>query len=598
MRYVIIFLLFSPVLFTQTTVEKSQNNWLLKVDGKPFEVKGVTFGYDKDTANYDSYFKELKTLGVNTIRTWGTGENTPKLLDAANTNNIKVMLGIWMRHGRPGMEDDDSFNYLEDTEGMKVMYDNAIKVVESYKEHPAILTWGIGNEVYLNMSTDAEKLAYPKLLERICRKIKELDPNHPITSVEAWTFGMDWWEEYVPSIDIYGLNSYGIGVNFLQDELDKRNIDKPYIITEFGVTGEWDIKNEKLGIKIEPNDSEKYNAINKGYKDWITNKPSCLGVYVFHYSDSNEFVSPWLLTHVNGYKRPQYWAIREAFTGKKPDNSVPVVNSFVLTEYKVKSDTWLPISLKVNDKENDNLELNFYYNHRKGSRNRRNAINKLNHRGSLTDGFEIELPKVHGATKIYAYVNDSYGNLGIASDVIEIADKEAQKIKYLVPKAQLPFYIYKDGNDLPYTPSGYMGNYKDMTVTLNQTQEVHSGDKALEISYTSKGDWYGLAFMNPANDWGNILGGYDINNAKTLSFWAKADFGGLNVTFGFGLIDKDKPYPDTAKKSIDVKLTSEWKKYTIKLKRSDMSCIRTGFTLFSGGNGYPHKIYIDDIVFE
>ena len=118
------------------------------VDGKPFEVKGVTFGYDKDVEHYDRYFKDLNFLGVNTIRTWATGKNTLKLLDAAHANGIKIMVGIWMRHGRPGMEDDDSFNYLEDKEGMKDMYNGAIETVEKYKNHPAVLTWGVGNEVY------------------------------------------------------------------------------------------------------------------------------------------------------------------------------------------------------------------------------------------------------------------------------------------------------------------------------------------------------------------------------------------------------------------------------------------------------------------
>lgn len=73
-----------------------------------------------------------------------------------------------MRHGKPGMEDYDRFNYLKDSKGKEAMYDNVIKVVNEFKNHPAVLTWGVGNEVYLNMSTDEEKLAYSNLLERIC----------------------------------------------------------------------------------------------------------------------------------------------------------------------------------------------------------------------------------------------------------------------------------------------------------------------------------------------------------------------------------------------------------------------------------------------
>ncbi len=202
-------------LKAQTTIKKTNNNWTLVVDGEPFEVKGATFGYGDNVENYDRYFKDLKFLGVNTIRLWATNKNTNKLLDVAQIYVIKVMVGTWMRHGHPGMEDDDSFNYLEDKEGMKAMYNSAIETVEKYKNHPAVLTWGVGNEVYLNMATDEEKEAYSIFLEKICSKIKTLDPNHPITSVEAWTFGSDWWQKLVPSIDIYGLNSYGPGAGYL-----------------------------------------------------------------------------------------------------------------------------------------------------------------------------------------------------------------------------------------------------------------------------------------------------------------------------------------------------------------------------------------------
>jgi len=598
MRILFFIVFISPFAFSQTTVEKENNHWVLKVNGEPFDVKGATFGYDKDVGNYDNYFKELKFLGVNTIRTWATGKNTPQLLDAAQRHDIKVMVGIWMRHGRPGMEDDDHFDYLTDTEGMQAMYANAIETVERYKNHPAVLTWGIGNEVYLNMGTDDEKLAYSKLLERICSEIKKIDSDHPIASVEAWTFGLQWWEDHVPSLDIYGLNSYGPGAGFLQEELDKRDIDKPYVITEFGVTGEWDAQADKNGVKIEPSDNEKYDAIVKGYEEWISNKPSCLGVYVFHYNSSSDFISHWLYTHVDGLKRPQYWAIRKAFTGHSADNEVPQIDIFSLPDSKYNSSTWVPVDLKVSDAENEALNISFHYNQREGSRKRRDQINPLNYRGSIKEGFEIELPKEHGVIKVYAYAKDTFGNLGIASTSIQVEDDDAKKIKFKVPKARLPFYIYKDNEDLPYLPSAYMGNYKALNIDLAQNKEVHSGNTAIKITYSEESGWYGIGFVDPANDWGDILGGYNISGAKTFSFWAKSKFSGVVVKLGFGLIDSDKPFPDSAKKSEEITLTSEWKKYSIKVKREDLSCIRSGLVMFASSYGYPQTIYIDDVVFE
>ncbi len=582
----------------QTTVIKTANRWELLVDNKPFEVKGVTFGCDNDVQNYSTYFKDLQFLGVNTIRLWGTNENTQQLLDAAQTYGIKIMMGIWMRHGRPGMEDDDSFNYLEDKEGIEDMYNSALKTVEKYYKHPAVLTWAVGNEVYLNIATDAEKEAYSKVLERVCSSIKKIDANHPITSVEAWTFGLDWWQKWVPSIDIYGLNSYGAGANYLAPEMEKRGIDKPYIVTEFGVTGEWDIKAKKNGIEIEPSDSEKYDAIAKGYPDWIKNKPACLGVYVFHYFNGNDFGSPWFMTHHEGKFRPQYWAIREAYTGQKPSNHVPVIETFEVPDTAMKSDTWVPISLKVFDIEKDDLTISFFYNQRTGSRKRRSQINKLNFRGSLTNGFEIQLPKENGAIKIYVNVTDSYNNVGIASNSIVVLDQIIKNKKNSGAKTVLPFYVYQDGLDNPYNPTGFMGNYKAISVDLHGKEEVQSGTSSIKISYKDDHDWYGVGFVDPKNDWGDKEGGFEIIGAKRFSFWAKASTNTVIANIGFGLIGVDKPFPDSSKKAIEIKLTTKWEKYTINLKKLDLSCIRSGLVLFSSGNGAPHDIYLDNVVFE
>jgi len=466
--------------YAQTTIDKINGNWELLVDGKPYEVKGVTFGYDSDIDNYDAHFKDLKFLGVNTIRTWATDNNTNKLLDAAHENGMKVMVGIWMRHGRPGMEDDDSFNYLENTKGKEAMYINALNIVDAYKNHPAVLTWGIGNEVYLNTATDEEKIAYSQLLERICSTIKKKDPSHPITSVEAWTFGLDWWQKYVPSLDIYGLNSYGPGANLLANELDKKGVDKPYILTEFGATGEWDIKQEINGVKAEPSDNQKYDAIANGYKNWIQNKPANLGVFVFHYANGSDFIAPWLFTHYKNMTRPQYWAIREAYTGNKPINAVPEIKTLELPDSKFKSGTWIPVQLDVLDLENDILNVSFSYNQRTGSRIRRDQIHTLEYRGEIKNGFEIQLPKEDGAIKVYAIVKDTYNNVGIASTGIIVMDDTAKNRKYLVPKVSLPFYVYKDGEDDPYSASAYMGNYKVMTVDTKFKGDVYSGKASLK----------------------------------------------------------------------------------------------------------------------
>ena len=111
-------------------------------------------------------------MGANTIRTWGCGSNTLSLLDSAQKNGLKVMLGLWLRHGRPGAEGDDDFNYVTNKKGKKKQYDDIMEWVKMYKEHPALLLWGVGNEVILNIETEEEKVAYAKFLEKVSKEIK------------------------------------------------------------------------------------------------------------------------------------------------------------------------------------------------------------------------------------------------------------------------------------------------------------------------------------------------------------------------------------------------------------------------------------------
>ena len=71
----------------------------LQIGGKPFQIHGITYAKKPDPDD----FKKMAELEVNALRTWGTGETTKTLLDLAEKHHIKVLLGIWMRHGRPGV---------------------------------------------------------------------------------------------------------------------------------------------------------------------------------------------------------------------------------------------------------------------------------------------------------------------------------------------------------------------------------------------------------------------------------------------------------------------------------------------------------------
>ena len=84
-----------------------------------------------------------------------------------------------------------------------------------------------------------------------------------------------------------------------------------------------------------------------------------------------------------------------------------------------------------------------------------------------------------------------------------------------MPKVTLPFYVYKEGESTPYSPSAFMGNYKALSVDLKSTDDVQSGTYALKIKYDAESNWYGLALVNPMNDWGDNAGGYGGGRADS-----------------------------------------------------------------------------------
>ena len=47
----------------------------------------------------------------------------------------------------------------------------------------------------------------------------------------------------------------------------------------------------------------------------------------------------------------------------------------------------------------------------------------------------------------------------------------------------------------------------------------------MKVKYKAPGNWTGIAWQNPANDWGDLPGGYDLTGAKKLTFWARGEFG-------------------------------------------------------------------------
>ena len=170
-----------------------------------------------------------------------------------------------------------------------------------------------------------------------------------------------------------------------------------------------------------------------------------------------------------------------------------------------------------------------------------------------------------------------------------------------------PFLIYADKGtrDNHYVPSGFMPDGKCLTLDDIWIENCHGGKSCIKIVYdtvcSKQGrKWAGIYWLNPANNWGNQKGGFNLTGAQKLTFWAKGEKGGERleeIKIG-GIIGE---YPDSDSAVIGpVILTPEWKEYTIDLRGKDLSSISGGFAWSAKEEVNPNgcTFYLDDIQYE
>lgn len=171
------------------------------------------------------------------------------------------------------------------------------------------------------------------------------------------------------------------------------------------------------------------------------------------------------------------------------------------------------------------------------------------------------------------------------------------------------FIVYTDKNarDNHYIPSGWMGDFGDIKINDQSADGPHGGATAIQYIYTAKKTggkgWAGVYWQQPAQNWGDKKGGFDLTGMTKLSFWARGAKGGEVIKFkmgGIGLEPK-KAYPDSTEAEVGpVELTDAWKQYTINLAGKDLSYINGGFCWVANADQNPDgaTFYLDDIKYE
>lgn len=300
-------------------LKNEKGQYQLYVNNEPFYIKGagLEFGNIPSVAKHNG----------NSFRTWRTdnGKQTGKeVLDEAQKHGLLVTMGIEVARERHGFDYDDKAAVKAQKERIK-------QEVLALKDHPALLIWAIGNELNLRATN-------PKVWDAvndISKMIHEIDPNHLTTTTLAGISQqeVDYIEERCADIDLLSVQLYG-KIEELPQMLKAYNFTGPYMVTEWGATGHWEVAKTSWGTPIEDNSTVKAADYLKRYETVIAaDSAQCVGSYVFLWGQKQERTPTWYGMFLeDGSETESVDAMHYAWNGKWPENRTPQVKSFTINK--------------------------------------------------------------------------------------------------------------------------------------------------------------------------------------------------------------------------------------------------------------------------
>jgi hypothetical protein len=337
-----------PGVVAKVKVTRTGDRYQLLVNGQPFLIKGAGLEFGDQ--------EKLALHGGNSFRTWRTenGQSSGReVLDRALRNGLFVTMGLEIARERHGFNYDDPAAVERQLQAVKAE-------VLKYKDHPALLLWGIGNELNLNAKN-------PKVwdaVNAISRMIHEVDPNHPTMTMLAG-IGPDTVQlikSRAPDLDLLGIQMYADIVN-LPRYLKETGWTGPYVVTEWGATGHWEVGKTAWDAPLENDSTTKADYYLKRFDAAIRpDQRQCLGSYVFLWGQKQERTPTWYGMFLeSGEETATVDTMHFLWNGSWPANQSPRLSGARLDgkgaaqSIRLRPGQRVPIEVQASDPDHDDL---------------------------------------------------------------------------------------------------------------------------------------------------------------------------------------------------------------------------------------------------
>lgn len=283
-------------------IRRTDIGFRLERNGELFFIKGTVGMYRPDL---------LTACGANSVRTG------PRGLDEAQRHGLTCLVGLPLASPRTGFDYDAPLQVEKQFEQIR-------DLVRRHRAHPALLMWNIGNEPEIGTS-QAQRISLWREMNRIARMVREEDPSHPVIAVlgDAYRRILPELDLHCPALDAVGLNSY-IDMLTLPEDVAKAGWTRPYLVTEFGPRGHWQVPKTAWRVPVEDSSTDKAAFYLQAYRHAVEGRPRCLGAYAFYWSHKQEKTHTWYgMFLLDGSPTAAVETMSYIWTGRWPTNLCP-----------------------------------------------------------------------------------------------------------------------------------------------------------------------------------------------------------------------------------------------------------------------------------
>ncbi len=386
-------------------------------NGEPYLVKGAVYWSDP-RGRFP--LKDVAARGGNSVRCGG--RNVPKIMDEAARLGMTATIGLAMK-----MEAVHKFDY-DDAEAVRQQFERMKAMVLDLKDHPALLFWAIGNELSVRYTNHKVWDA----VNDVSKMIHEVDGRHPTLTVigdgSIRRGDIRIIRDRCPDLDLLGINFYK-GVEAVPRLVRENGWDRPYLITEWGPSGDWQVPKTAWKASIEETSTAKAQRYLERYqKTVLADTERCLGSYVFIWSSRRERTHTWYGMFLNSGERTDAVNVMQyVWSGQWPGNRAPRVEPLRIDGNGAADNVALEpgsvhkVVVSVEEPDGDPLTFRWEVRHEvpragyagMGERHRKPITGFIREDHGAEIAFAA--PEKEGAYRLFVFVTDGQGNAATAN---------------------------------------------------------------------------------------------------------------------------------------------------------------------------------------